>query len=147
MKKKGIILVLVGILAVGSMSLAYGASVNCTSLNNFKGQMMRVQSNDGAASPNRMATMMGRGNYGAQSNDNYNKMVQIMKENGFIDEANAMENRDFNAMSKLMASISDEDYKKMIDIMQNNGYGPMANMMKSTSREDMIKFHQSMMGK
>lgn len=148
MKKKGIILVLAGILAVSSMSLAYGASVNGTSLNNFKGQMMRVQSNDGAVSPNHMAaTMMGRGNYGAQSNDNYNKMIQIMKENGFMDEANAMENRDFNTMSKLMANISDEDYKKMIDIMQNNGYGPMANMMKSASREDMIKLHQSMMGK
>lgn len=147
MKKKGIILVLAGILAVGSMSLAYGASVNGTGLNNFKGQMMRVQSSDGAASPNHMATMMGVGNYGAQSNDNYNKMIQMMEKNGFVDEANAMENRDFNTMNKLMGNISDEDYKKMIDIMQNNGYGSMANMMKSTSREDMIKFHQSMMGK
>jgi hypothetical protein len=31
--------------------------------------------------------------------------------------------------------------------MQNNGYGSMAKMMQSVSREDMIKFHQSMMGK
>ena len=72
-------------------------------------------------------------------------MIEIMKENGFADEANAMANRDFDAMNKLMTNISDEDYKKMIDIMQNNGYGSMAKMMQSVSREDMTKFHQSMM--
>lgn len=141
MKNKGIVLILAGILAVSGMSLAYGASVNNTGLNNLKGQMMSAQSNDVKSSSNYTSTMMGTEDSGVQSNDNFNKMIDIMKENGFTEEANAMENKDFNAMNKLMTNISDDDYKKMIDIMQNNGYGSMANMMKSTSREDMVKFH------
>ena len=84
---------------------------------------------------------------GAHSNDNYNKMIKIMKENGFADEANAMENKDFDTMKKLMTNISDDDYKKMIDVMQNNGYESMANKMKSVGRDNMVKFHQSMMGR
>lgn len=145
MKKKGIVLILAGILAISGMSLAYGASAYNTGLNNLNGQMMSVQSNNVKSSSNYMAAMMGTGDSGAQSNDNYNKMIEIMKDNGFTDEANAMENRDFNTMKKLMANISDEDYKKMIDVMQNNGYGSMANMMQSVGRDNMTKIHQSMM--
>jgi hypothetical protein len=33
-----------------------------------------------------------------------NKMIELMKENGFTDEANAMKNRDFNTMKNLMAN-------------------------------------------
>lgn len=147
MKKKVMVLALAGILTVSGASFAYGASANNTGLNNFKGQMMSVQRNDVTSSSNYMATMMGTRNSGAQSNDNNNKMIEIMKENGFADEANAMANRDFDAMNKLMTNISDEDYKKMIEIMQNNGYGSMAKMMQSVGREDMTKFHQNMMGR
>jgi len=58
-----------------------------------------------------------------------------------------MQNRDFDAMSKFMANISDGDYKKIIDIMQKNGYAPMTNMMQSVSREDMNTIRQGMMGR
>lgn len=129
MKKKVMILVLAVIITVSGMSLAYAANRDDTSSDKFNGQMMG---------------MIGSG---AQSNDNFNKMIQLMKENGFADEANAMENRDFDAIKKLMTNISDEDYKKMVDIMQNNGYESMANMMQSVGRDNMIKFHQSMMGR
>lgn len=127
MKKKIIVLALAGIITISSVSLAYAANRNDIGLNNYNGKMM---------------SMIG---FGVQSSDNINKMIEIMKENGFIDEANAMENRDFNTMKKLMTNISEEDYEKMIDIMQNNGYGSMANMMKSVGRENMSKLHQSMM--
>jgi tRNA A37 N6-isopentenylltransferase MiaA len=147
MKKKSIILILAGILAVSGISLVYGASINNAGLNNLKGQIMSVQSNDAKSSSNYRATMMGTQDSGVQSNDNFNKMIEIMKENGFTDEANAMENRDFDTMKKLIANISDEDYKKMIDVMQNNGYESMANMMQSVGRDNMTKIHQSMMGR
>jgi tRNA A37 N6-isopentenylltransferase MiaA len=147
MKKKVMVLALAGILTVSGASFAYGASRNNTSFDNFKGQMMSVQNSDVKSSSNYRTTMMVNAGSGAQSNDNYNKMIEIMKDNGFADEANAMTNRDFDAMNKLMTNISDDDYKKMIDIMQNNGYGSMAKMMQSVSREDMIKFHKSMMGR
>lgn len=129
MKNKGMILIVAGLLTVGGASFAYGANRNYTSLNNMNKPMMSTQ------------------NCRIQSEDSINNMIKIMKENGFNDQAIAMENKDFEAMNKLMTNISDEDYKKMIEIMQNNGYGPMANMMQSVSREDMIKSHQSMMGK
>jgi len=74
-------------------------------------------------------------------------MIKIMKDNGFSDEAKAMENRDFEAMNNLMDNISDGDYKKMIDIMGENGYGSMGNMMSSTPREGMSGFKGSMMGR
>ncbi len=152
MKKKIMVLALAGILTVSGVSLAYAASRNDTSFNNMNRQMMSTQmmstqNSDVKSSSNYRTTMMGNAGSGAQSNDNYNKMIEIMKENGFADEANAMVNRDFDAMNKLMTNISDDDYKKMIDIMQNNGYGSMANMMSSVSRKDMIKVHQSMMGR
>lgn len=147
MKKKVMVLALAGILTVSGVSLAYAASRNNTSFNNMNRQMMSIQNSDVKSSSNYRATMMGNAGSGAQSNGNYNKMIEIMKENGFADEANAMENRDFDAMNKLMTNISDEDYKKMIDIMQNNGYGSMAKMMQSVGRENMTKTHQSMMGR
>lgn len=146
MKKKAMILVLAGILTVGGASLAYGANINGTGFNNINKQMMGTQNSNANSASNYRATMMGAQNSGVQSSDNFNKMIELMKENGFTDEANAMENRDFNTMKKLMTNISDKDYEKMINIMQNNGYGSMANMMKSVGRENMAKFHQSMMG-
>lgn len=128
MKKKIIVLALAGIITISSVSLAYAANRNDKGLNNYNGKMM---------------SMMGSG---AQSDDDINKMIDIMKENGFTDEARAMENRDVNAMKKLMNNISDDDYKKMIDVMKGNGYEDMAKMMQSIGKENMAKVHQSMMG-
>ena len=145
MKKKGMILIVSGILTVSGISFAYGASKNDTIFNNLNRTMMSTQNNDVKSTYNYRVTMMGTQNGGIQSNDSFNNMIKIMKDNGFNDQANAMENRDFDAMNKLMTNISDEDYKKMIDIMQKNGYGSMAKIMSSVSREDMTKFHQSMM--
>jgi hypothetical protein len=147
MKNKGMIIIVVGLLIVGGTSLSYGANRNCTGSNNINRQMMSAQNFDSKSSYNYRPAMMGIQNGRMQSENNINNMIKIMKENGFNDQAIAMENRDFDAMNKLMTNISDEDYKKMIEIMQNNGYGSMAKMMQSVSREDMIKFHQSMMGK
>ncbi|NOW83206.1 tRNA A37 N6-isopentenylltransferase MiaA [Clostridium beijerinckii] len=145
MKKKVMILALAGILTVSGISLAYAADKNNTRFNKFNGQMMNVQNGEVKSSSNYRGTMMRMMGSGAQSDDNINKMIELMKENGFNDEANAMENRDFDAMKNLMSNISDEDYNKMIDVMKNNGYGSMANMMQFVGKEKMAKLHQSMM--
>jgi len=147
MKKKSMILIVAGILTISGISFAYGASRNDTSFNNINRQMMSTKNSDVKSSDNYRATMMGSKNSEIQSNDSFNNMIKIMKDNGFNDQANAMDNRDFDSMNKLMTNISDEDYKKMIDIMQSNGYGSMAKMMLSVSRKDMTNFHQSMMGR
>ncbi len=78
--------------------------------------------------------------------DSYNRMIDIMKENGFSDAAQAMENRDFDSMDDFMNNMTEEDYDQMINIMGNNGYKGMANMMKSIGREEMIQMHNSMGG-
>jgi len=91
--------------------------------------------------------MMGTQNSGMQSNNSFNNMLKIMKDNGLSDEAIAMGNRDYDVMNKLMTNISDNDYKKMAEIMKSNGYEPMAKMMKSVNPEDMTKVHQTMMGR
>lgn len=147
MRKKVMILVLAGIITVSGMSLAYAAGRNDIGSDNVNGQITSINNNDVESSSNNRGTMMEMMKSGALSDDNFNKMIELMKENGFTDEANVMENRDFDAMKKLMTNISDEDYKKMVDIMQNNGYESMANMMQSVGRDNMIKFHQSMMGR
>jgi len=128
MKKKIIVLALAGIITISGVSLAYAANRNDIDLNNYNGKMVG---------------MMGSG---VQSSDDINKMIDIMKENGFTDEAMAMENRDVDAMKKLMNNISDDNYKKMIDVMKGNGYEDMAKMMQSIGKENMAKVHQSMMG-
>lgn len=75
---------------------------------------------------------------------NYNKMIDIMKQNGFSDAAQAMEDRDFDSMDDFMNNMTEEDYNRMINIMRNNGYKDMANMMESIGREGMIQMHNSM---
>ena len=106
---------------------------------------MNVQNDGVKSASNYRGTMMSRIGAGAQSQDNINKMIELMKANGFPDEAKAMENRDFKAMQKLMANLSKDDYNKMIEVMKNNGYESMANMMQSVGKEKMEEFHQSMM--
>lgn len=128
MKKKIIVLALAGIITISSVSLAYAANRNDIGLNNYNGKMMSMMESR------------------VQSSDDFNKMIDIMKKNGFTDEARAMENRDVDAMRKLMNNISDDDYKKMIDVMNGNGYEDMAKMMQSIGKENMAKVHQSMMG-
>lgn len=146
MKKKVIILVVSGILTVGGISAVYARDRNSASLNQFSRPMMSIQNSDSNSLYNYSGTMMNTQNSGIQS-DNFNNMIKMMIDNGFIDGANAMENGDLNAMNKFMLSLSDNDYKTMIDIMQKNGYGTMANMMQSIGREGMTKIHQGMMGK
>ena len=145
MKKKFMILSLAGILALSGMSLAYAAGSNNTVYDKFNGPMMNAQNLEGKSSDSYRGTMMGRMGYGAQSEENINKMIELMKENGFTEQAKAMENKDFNAMKQLMANLSEDDYNKMIDVMKNNGYEAMANRMQSVGKEKMEKFHQSMM--
>jgi len=129
MKNKVMILIIAGILTLGGISVAYATSGNDVSFNNIS------------------RTMMGTQNAGTQSNSNFNNMIKVMQDNGFNDEANAMKNRDFDAMNKFMTNISDGDYQKMINIMQKNGYGSMADRMQSVNREDITQIHQSMMGR
>ena len=147
MKNKVMILIVVGILIVGGISVSYAAGRNNASLNNFSRPMMGAQNNGLNLSNNYKGTMMGTQNGGIQLNDNFNNMIKIMKDNGFSDEAIAMENRDFDSMNNLMNNISDEDYKTMINIMQKNGYSSMGKMMQDLSSEDMIEIHQTMMGR
>jgi len=146
MKNKIITLTIAAILTVGGISVAYSESRNNTTFNGFNLPMMVTQTSDSKSSYNN-GIMMGIQNSGIKSNDSFNNMIKIMKDNGFNDEATAMKNRDSDAMNKLMANINDKDYKKMVEIMQKNGYSPMAKMMRSVNREDVTKIHQNMMGK
>lgn len=129
MKKKVITLIIAGILTVGGISVAYASTRSNTTFNNTNRQMM------------------GAGTASSQTNDRYNDMIKVMEANGFNDQANAMANRDFDAMNEFMGNISDADYEKMIDIMQENGYGPMADRMKSIGKEGMKNMQQGMMGR
>lgn len=138
MKNKVMVLLLAGILTIGGISVAFAAGRNDTTFNR---PMMDTQKSDNKSTSNYRMTMMG------EQNASFNSMIKIMKDNGFIDKAKAMENRDFDSMNNLMNNINDADYNKMIDIMRQNGYGSMANMMESVNTEDMAGFHKSMMGR
>ena len=129
MKNKVVILIMSVILTIGGVSVAYASGISDKKFNNINKAMMSTQ------------------NGGIQLNDSLNNMIEIMKENGFNDELNAMTNKDFDTMNKLMSNMNDADYKKMIDIMQKNGYGNMANMMQSVSKKDITNTHQGMMGR
>jgi len=61
MKNKVMILIILGILTVGGISVAYAANRNDTSFNNINTPMMSTQ------------------NGGIQSNDSFNNMIKIMK--------------------------------------------------------------------
>ena len=147
MKNKIITLTIAAVLTVGGISVAYATGRNDASFNNSNRSMMGTQNSGFNSSYNYGGTMMGVQNLRFQSKGSFDDMINIMKDNGFIDMAKAMENRDYDSMNKFMTSISDEDYEKMIDIMKENGYGFMANMMQSVSREDMVGLQQSMMGR
>ncbi|MGK0467520.1 hypothetical protein [Clostridium sp.] len=131
MKNKVMVLVIAGILTVGGVSVAYGT----------------VKNNDNKSSYNYTNSMMDDHNGQARSNGSYNDMIKIMNDNGFSDEAKAIENRDFDSMNDIMNNISDDDYKKMINIMEENEYESMGNMMETIGREDSTELHESMMGR
>ncbi|GEQ22968.1 hypothetical protein CBU02nite_34740 [Clostridium butyricum] len=126
MKKKFLVLLLGSMLTLGVVTVAYAQDTISSNVSNYRMSMMSQYST---------------------KNDTYNNMINIMRNNGFEDAANAMGNKDFNAMNDFMNNLTDEQYNKMIDIMQNNGYGSMAKMMQSVSKDEMINMHKSMMGR
>jgi phosphoglycerol transferase MdoB-like AlkP superfamily enzyme len=126
MKKKFLVLLLGSMLTLGVVTVAYAQDTISSNVSNYRMSMMSQYST---------------------KNDTYNNMINIMRNNGFEDAANAMGNKDFNAMNDFMNNLTDEQYNKMIDIMQNNGYGSMAKMMQSVSKDEMINMHNSMMGR
>jgi hypothetical protein len=126
MKKKFLVLLLGSMLTLGVVTVAYAQDTINSNFSNYMPSMMSQNSSN---------------------NSNYNNMIDIMRSNGFEDAANAMENKDFNAMNDFMKNLTDEQYNKIIDIMQNNGYGSMTKMMQSVSKDEMINMHNSMMGR
>ncbi|MFL0266676.1 hypothetical protein [Candidatus Clostridium radicumherbarum] len=125
MKKKVGVIIATALLTVGAVTAVY-AKENYNSKNyGYTGTMMQ-QSN--------------------LNNVSYNKMIDIMRSNGFEAAANAMENRDYNAMSNFMNNLTDDQYNQMKNIMQNNGYGYMAKRMSSVNRQQMVNIHNTMMG-
>jgi hypothetical protein len=128
MKKKGIALVITGVLAVGTLTgFAYANSVKT-----FGNEL----------SQSKVEQNIER----KENKDIYKDMIKIMRKNGYKDLAKAMETNDYKTMDDFMKNMTDEDYKNMINIMKENGYGYMANMMESFSREEMIQMHNSMGG-
>lgn len=138
MKKKILVIMTTAILALGVITVVY--SKENDNVNNFGvGRGMMYQSNSNSSGFSR--EMMKTNNI--NNNDSYNKMIGLMKENGFQEGAKAMENGDYNAMN----NITDEQYEKMINIMKNNGYDGMSKMMGALSRQQMVNRHNTMMGR
>lgn len=127
MKKKVLIIMATAILTIGAVTVAYAKENNNFNNSNFKGTMM-YQNN-------------------ISNNDNFNKMTELMKNNGFEEAAKAMGNRDYNSMNNFMRNMTDEQYNQMTQIMKDNGYDTMAKMMSSVNREQMVSIHSSMMGR
>lgn len=126
MKKRVLILMATAVLTLGVVTAAY-AKDNITSnkLNNRASMMFQDDVNG----------------------NSYSNMVDLMRNNGFETAAEAMENRDYDAMTSFMNNMTDEQYNEMIEIMKSNGYEGMGRMMESVDKEVMINMHNSMMGK
>lgn len=72
----------------------------------------------------------------------YNEMLDLMRDNGFNDIADDMENGNYESMDEFMNNMTDEEYQKMIDIMRE--VNPrMVNMMETSDKEEMIEMHNS----
>lgn len=72
----------------------------------------------------------------------YNEMLDLMRDNGFNDIADDMENGNYESMDEFMNNMTDEEYQKMIDIMRD--VNPrMVNMMETSDKEEMIEMHNS----
>lgn len=81
------------------------------------------------------------------NNDFYgkNSMLEAMRNNGFADIADDLENGNYKAMDDFMNNLTEEDYQKMIDLMRETN-PQMAEMMESIGREQMIEMHNAMGG-
>lgn len=127
MKKKMIIMVSAFVIVLGSIGgfvYAQGNNPLLTRTNDIQ----TIQSNSKTS------------NHCSNNED----MIQIMRENGFEDMANYMEEGNYDAMDVIMNNLTDEDYARMIEIMKENGYDSMAKMMDSIGREEMLNMHNSM---
>ncbi len=81
-------------------------------------------------------------NIGNVKSDN---MLDIMRQNGFGDIVDDVENGNYKAMDDYMNNLSEEDFQRMLDIMRE--YNPnMANAMENIGREGMINMHNAMGG-
>lgn len=127
MKKKVLVIITAAVLAIGAVTAVY-AKENSTANNFQSGRNMMHQNN-------------------ISNNGTYNKMIDLMRSNGFEAAAKAMENRDFNSMNSFMNNLTDDQYNEMINIIKNNGYEGMAKVMGSASREQMVNRHNLMMGR
>lgn len=84
---------------------------------------------------------------GEYNSEEFNKMIDVMEENGLQEAATAMKNHDYDSMNKFMNDLTDEQYNQMVDIMEESGFQGMLNMMNSMNREEMVNMHNSMMGR
>lgn len=123
--KRKIIIITIVILTIGAVTAVYAKGNNNLRNNSTTGVKM---------------------NQNNLNNTSYDKMIDIMRSNGFETAANAMENRDFNSMRNFMNNLTDDQYNQMKTIMQDNGYGYMAKRMSSVNRQQMVNIHNTMMG-
>ena len=132
MKRKGLMLLVSGVLLVGSAT-------------GFSYAGMKSENENSTGNTGILQKVWGS-NKTIQKNDIQDDMLKLMKKNGFEDVAKAVEKGDYKAMDEFMNNISDEDYQKMIDIMKNNGYEGMARMMESMGKDQMVQMHNAMGG-
>lgn len=85
-------------------------------------------------------------NFRGDKNDINDEMINIMRQNGYEDIAESVENGDYEKMDEFMNNMTDEDYEKMTKIMKENGYDHMSDMMESIGKDEMIEMHNSMDG-
>ncbi len=128
MKKKGIALVITGVVAVGTLTgFAFAQSEKVTG--------------------NEISSIKVEENLNQRDKKQTHKdMIQIMRQNGYKDLAKAMETNNHEAIDDFMNSMTDEDYENMTQIMRESGYGSMASMMESMDREEMVEMHNAMGG-
>lgn len=125
MNKKVLVIMITGILTIGAMTVAYAKGNDNETKSWTRGPMMYQNTID--------------------RNETYNKMIDVMRNNGFEEAAKAMESKDYNAMSTFMSKLTDEEYSKMADLMEQNGFKNMGQMMRSVDRNNMVNMHNSMM--
>lgn len=144
MKKKGLALVVAGVLAVGTLSgFAYASSEKSTEKGLSKLDIERKLWDKSQSLEVKEVKEEIKGKEGKAI---YKDMLKVMKENGYKDIAKAMQKNDYEAMDEFMNDMTDEDYENMIKIMRESDLGSMADMMESIGREDMIQMHNSMGG-
>ncbi len=122
MKKKSIILIISGILVVGSITgFSYAKDINNKDLKEVNIEVVKESK---------------------KAND----MIEIIKDSRYEDVEKFMKNRDYEAMDEFMNNLTDQDYENMIKIMKKNGYSSMARMMEGIDKDQMIQMHNSMGG-